>query len=125
MPTEVRHIFFQTAEIGQAVQELRRRTGKPIPPGSVISCAVEDDVGGRDMRFIMRVQPDKEGSAEIQVCAAKAEIAAAVILLCRTLKIPLPVRASKNIELIGGKLGLICTKHPVDYEDLSGPLRAN
>jgi hypothetical protein len=119
LPTEIRHIFFQPAEISAAVQALRERSGRKLPPGHVIDCSVEGGENGHDIRLTLSVQPDEVDSQPVQVAIAEGEIAASLILLCRNLKIPVPMMASKTIEVVGGRLGLICTKHPVDYEDVA------
>ena len=51
MPTEVRHILFRPAEVIQAVRECCRRAGRPLPTGSILSCAVGDDAAGGAILF--------------------------------------------------------------------------
>ena len=118
MPTEVRHILFRPAEVIQAVREYCRRSGRPLPSGSVVSCAVEDNEAGGAVRFRIKVALDAAGGgmypkpSEIEqqdLVIESPNLAAALILYCNARHVPPPARAEKALQRFGEQLGLVVT----------------
>jgi hypothetical protein len=118
MPTELRHLLFQPAEVVQAVQEYRRRLGQALPSGAIVSCGPESKGSGEIMSFRLTIAPDaaavmKRGeSRQQETIIPGPALAAALILYCRDHKIPLAASASKSLQLYGNQVCLITTIHP-------------
>lgn len=58
MPSEVRNLLFQPAEVMQAVKEYHRRSKQPLPAGTIVSCGPECGREGGPIRFRIRLEPD-------------------------------------------------------------------
>jgi len=119
MPTELRHLLFQPAEVVQAVQEYRRRLGQALPTGSIVSCGPECDGGSEIARYRLTLAPDAttvakggEGGRQDLLVIAGPALAAALILYCRDRNIPLAASASKSLQLFGNQVCLVTTLHP-------------
>ena len=114
MPSELRHVLFRPAEVVQAVKEYYRRSGAPLPSGSVVRCGPEGEGGG--VRFRIALVPDRakghapappgEG-ARHEVLVEGPALAAALILHCRDRGIPLPASAEKSLQRLGERVCLI------------------
>ena len=116
MPTEVRHILFRPAEVIQAVREYCRRSGRPLPTGSVLSCAVENGAAGGAIQFRIKVALDAAGGViypkprEIEqqdLVIESPNLTAALILYCNARHVPLPAKADKSLQRFGEQIGLV------------------
>lgn len=117
MPTEIRHILFSPAEMVVAVSDFSRRTGKPLPPGSVVGCrinsAVEDGV--ELVRFSLSIASAAAAGnvcEQREVTSGGSNLAAALILFCRDRRIPLPSDADKSLRRFGDQVALVVTRNP-------------
>lgn len=122
MPSEIRHILFQDAEVGKAVRFYRERTGTVLAPGDSNGYTVENVGPGQDIRFSMQVGIGPQSQS---VSASGSELAAALILYCRNQKIPLPAGAAKSLQCYGGKhLCLVVTRNSsgVELPPMPGPV---
>ena len=114
MPSEVRHLLFRPAEVVQAVKEYHRRSGAPLPSGTVARCGPEVEDGG--VRFRMTLVPDRvrgrtssssTEAARYEVVVEGPVLAAALILHCRDRGIPLAASAQKSLQRFGEQVCLI------------------
>jgi len=119
MPSEIRHILFQPPEVVVAIGAYFRRLGRAVPPGVVTHCGPERINHESPVRFRMTLENDRSlagnlvphGLADAQrILVDGADLAAALILYCRSHKIPLPANATKSLEVFGGQLCLAFTK---------------
>jgi len=120
MPSEIRHILFQPPEVVQAIGAYYRRVGRAVPPGVVTNCGPERMGPDSPARFRMTIEDDRPlteagvpptpGASKQSVIVDGSDLAAALILHCRTKKIPLPASATKALEVYGGQLCLAFTK---------------
>jgi hypothetical protein len=97
MPIEVRHVLFDQAEVQAALLAYHRRRAAPKRRLTVADLRVEDVPLLRAFLSFL----DDEGALEV-IEFARAEIAAALILFCRQMRVPLPARAAKELALYGG-----------------------
>jgi hypothetical protein len=109
MPTEIRHIICNAAEVISALQLFYRTRQKPLPAGSVVSLTIQDD----PLSAILEIESDKDGK-RIRVQSGGEEMAAALILFCRESHIPLPADGQKVLQKFGDSLGLIVTRNSRD-----------
>jgi hypothetical protein len=118
MPSEIRHILFQPPEVVAALGAYFRRVGRAVPPGVIIQCGPEQMNKDAPARFRMTIEDERplanpvrpSGDAAQCITVDGADLAAALILYCRSHKIPLPANASKSLEILGGQLCLAFTK---------------
>ncbi len=130
MPSELRHLIFQPAEVLQAVRTYHQSAGKPLPPGEVVTCAAEPDVENGSIRFRIAMIPVAQrgelrtpGALQTQklLVVDGPALVAALILHCRDRGIPLPARAEKSLKMVNEQLCLVAkisAKRPDQPETL-------
>ena len=96
MPTEIRHIVFDPAEVQSALVDYHRRRMAEMRRLSLADISIQDEPALRAfLSFI-----DHEGALEV-VELARAELAAALILYCNQTRVPMPARAVKELKRHG------------------------
>jgi hypothetical protein len=110
MPTEIRHIIFSNDEVVRAAIEYHKRTGSPLPPGTVIKIAFEREPV---VRCAVHMGLDSDGSRQVH-WIEETTLAAALIFFCINNRIPLPTKAGKNLQMVGDHVALIISKSPGD-----------
>ena len=108
MPSEIRHILFQDAEVAKAVRTYRERTGTVVIAADSASYTIDRTGPGEEVRFSLTVG---SGGQTQTLSASGSELAAALILFCRSQRIPLPAGASKSLQRFGGQLCLVVTSN--------------
>lgn len=101
MPREDRRIFFDHEETYKAIYSLCTQKGLPKPPSG----------------FILRIEPNIENPLELDIVLENSRtssletikytkdfIVAALMIMCRTIGIPLPKGANKMLELYQDKV---------------------
>jgi hypothetical protein len=109
MPTEIRHIICNSAEVISALQLFYKTRQKPLPAGSVVSLHIQDD----PLSAVLEIESDKDGK-RLKLSCGGEEMAAALILFCRESHIPLPADGHKVLQKFGDSVGLIVTRNPRD-----------
>jgi hypothetical protein len=111
---EYKVIVFEDPEIVLALAGLRRRQGKPIPPGSVTKVEVtrKGDVG-----VDLHIELD-DGRPVVESFNA-AELAAGFVAVLIDRKVPLPASAPKTATLIDGRWVALLV-HPLQDGKVSG-----
>ena len=116
MVSEIRHLLFRPFEVVQAVAEFSRRSGVPLPPGTVVRCEPENNGTGTPIRFRIAIAPDgTDPTAETshrEITIDSSTLAAALILYCRDRRIPLPASADKSLQQFGDQVCLMATINP-------------
>jgi hypothetical protein len=113
MPTELRHVLFKPAEVVEALVLHRRRTGEPLPSGSIVACGVEQAGPAAPVGFHLAVERDCGGpDARYEVRVEGPELCAALLLYCRERRVPMPAKADKSLQRFGSRLGLVITFNP-------------
>lgn len=122
MPSELRHIVFRPAEVVEAIEEYLRRLGTPLPSGSIVECGpVRGDGFDGKVSFFITIVPDapwgeaeswtdEEGRREVVI--EGPALAAALILFCRSRRIPMPATADKSLQRIGSQICLVASLSP-------------
>ncbi len=103
MPREDRRIFFDHDETFKAVYLLCAQKGLPKPPAGYmlrIEPSVENPL---ELDFFIESQKD---SSTETVKYTKDFVVAALMIMCRTIGIPLPKGANKSLELSQGQVVL-------------------
>jgi len=96
MPVEVRQIWFDTAEVDQALRLFPPNVGSSLPQGDVLSAKEEHGADG----------PITITTEVAAVTLERAKVAAALILFCKKNRIPLPAAAKKMVVVDGERLVL-------------------
>ncbi len=106
MITERRQIILSNEALKEAVVLLREAYPDRVPIGHVRRVWA---MGEPETQLVLQLE--KPGARSLHEHTLNArEIAAAVILLCRKVKVPLPRSSDKYLEVEGGALSLVITK---------------
>ncbi len=115
MPSEVRHVLFQPPEVVQAVKAYHRRLGTPLPAGAIQRCGPEAEGTDGAVRFRITIVPDSAERTHPtpvektlrEITIEGSALAAALILHCSDLRIPLPASAAKSLRCFGEQVCLV------------------
>lgn len=94
MPRETRTIVFSDHELHRAMIGFAARQKMPMPQGPLDGFAFDPEI---DPALTLSVRPTAGAPVRQQVAFRKAEVAAALILLCRDMRIPLPKEGRKQL----------------------------
>jgi len=101
MPSELRQIIFTNDEALAALRQFYQRSNQAFPKGRVENIGVSAANG---CQLDCDVVDDNEIRDHVSVASEK--LAAALLLYCKTRKIPVPVAARKTMNLVNGQLAL-------------------
>jgi hypothetical protein len=101
MPSELRQIIFTSDEAMAALRQFYQRSNQAFPKGRIENVGVSAANG-------CQLDCDVVDSNEIRdhVTVASEKLAAALLLYCKTRKIPVPVAARKTMNVVNGQLAL-------------------
>lgn len=103
MPREDRRIFFDNDEVYKALYSFCAQKGLPKPPAGML-VRVDTNVEN-PLELNVFIDSQREGKLET-IVYTKDFMVAALMILCRTIGIPLPKGANKTLELVGDKIVL-------------------
>ena len=104
MPTESRQIIFTDDEVIIAIQQLYQRSNQSLPKGRIENVVVHGEDGcSVDYDVI------EESNFRDHVKVGSEKLAAALILFCKTRKIPIPATAKKKLSVANNQLALWIT----------------
>ncbi len=98
MPKEDRRIIFSHDEVYNAVYKLSAQKQIPKPPPGAVTSVEEKE--GDSSQFIMRLKNPAEETEDTREYS-RDFLAAALMLFCRGLGIPLPKSARKSVMISG------------------------
>ncbi len=101
MASEYRVIFFENIDLVAAAFDWKRTQGEPPPSGRPVKLKIDRDT----LSFKIEIKKKDGTSAEFQV--QDAQMTAALIMLCRKRKIPLPMKSKKNLVNVGGQIAFM------------------
>jgi hypothetical protein len=106
MPREDRRIIFEAAETYSAIYTLCSQKDMRRPPQGAITAVIEDETDTQRLRVRFE---DLHNNEVREVEYTRDFLAAALMLYCRSLSIPMAKKAQKSVELrdIGVVLRLV------------------
>jgi hypothetical protein len=107
MAAELRHIIFSKQEVIEAVQHYMRRTGERLPIGVVsrVTVQTDDQIG----ILFQIIEDGTEKTHTFYVDGHKLQ--SALILFCKTCRIPLPHRSDKQLQMVGTNIAMLVSKN--------------
>lgn len=114
---EFKVIVFDDAEVVTAVTGLRRRQGRPLPPGHVAKVEITNE-GEVGVNLFLELD---DGRKVVEHFRA-AELAAGFVATLIDRKVPLPASAPKTATLIDGRWVALLV-HPMGGGKQSGRMR--
>ncbi len=98
MTAELRYIFFSCAEFTRALRDLAARCKEDVPTMDIVAVkGIDDKTGEVTLGY----------SGESIATLPREKAAAALILFCRTRKIPLPAEGQKSLTVSQGRIVLV------------------
>jgi len=104
MPIEKRQIVFTEDEIVVAIQQLYQKSNQSFPQGRIERVVIQVENGCSVACDIM-----DDNNYRDHVSVAGEKLAAALILFCKTRKIPIPAPARKKLGVANNQLALWIT----------------
>jgi hypothetical protein len=103
MPAEIRHLIFSPPEVTAAIRNYCLRSGQLIPD----DVTTRLDVGAENRPIVtISIEGGKHRRpADLQVAGEK--LLASLILFCHSKRIPLPVRGTKELCVLHGRLVVV------------------
>ena len=101
MASEYRGIFFENIDLVAAAFDWKRTQGEPPPNGRATKLTIDRD----KLSFKIEVKKKDGGGAEFVM--EDTQMTAALIMLCRKRKIPLPMKSKKNLVNVGGQIAFM------------------
>ena len=107
MAAELRHIIFSKQEVIEAVQEYMRRSGERMPPGVVTRITVKS---GEEIGILFQVTEDVSNRVHTFYVDGD-KLTSALILHCKNIRIPLPYKAQKRLQMVGSNISMLVSKN--------------
>lgn len=104
MPKEVRYLLFSNEELYQALLANLQGRAQAAPKGFLKSIAVSSD----PKRTVTLTYASNKGPQEV-IIFEEQEVLRSLIIYCGHRHIPLSAKATKNVEIKDGTVGLMCT----------------
>lgn len=105
MPIEIRHIIFSNEEVIRAVVDYHRRSGSPLPSGSIIRLEL---ITEPVVRCGLHIGLD-DGARQAH-WVDNPTLAACLIFFCINQRIPLPTKSAKQLHMMNDKVALVVHK---------------
>ncbi len=105
MSREVRVLIFDQSEVFQALTLLRRKTGDPLPPGSVVRFTITNTT---DVGVTLEVA-DLQEQRHLFIFPS-VEVAAGLVAFCMDRRIPLPAKSKKQLKVMDGQVAMVISR---------------
>jgi len=123
VPVELRHLIFTPSEIIEAISLFRRARGQAIPSGQVKFAQAVGGQSDTPLHFRLVIQPDVAArndafDAEYKLELTSAELAAVLIIYCKSRSIPIPAGSTKALQNFSGEIALTIASNTNNKEAL-------
>ena len=98
---EVRAIIFSDDELELALNQYQQRSPTPALPGSIQSLSIDTEKLTVDLRVAGTRGIDR------LLTVSSEEVLCALVEYCRAGNVPVPIRSTKRVQVIGGDLALM------------------
>lgn len=102
---EYRLIFFRESELVRALGAYRRVRKDPLPPGQIAK--LQCDANSMRVTVVLQTDDGKTVRASFEA----PEVAAALIVHCKDVRIPLSRTAEKSLRMVGGRPAFLIKEH--------------
>jgi len=99
--SEYRVIFFENIDLVAAAFDWKRTQGEPPPNGRATKLTIDRDT------LSFKIEVKKKDGTSVEFAVQDAQMTAALIMLCRKRKIPLPMKSKKNLVNVGGQIAFM------------------
>ena len=106
MPKEINYLVFSNEELSAAITGLRRSQGNPLPGDTVERLTTRKTE--TSFQVTVWVKTNRSGKV-ILVIVDPHEVLSALILFCKSVGIPLALKAHKALDVIGDQVAMLAT----------------
>lgn len=106
MPREINYLVFSNEELFAALAGFRRSQGNPLPGDAVERLTIRKTE--TSFQVMARVKTNRSGKV-IPVMVEPHEVLSALILFCKSIGIPLALKAHKALDVIGDQVAMLTT----------------
>ena len=106
MPKEINYLVFSNEELSAAITGLRRSQGNPLPGDTVERLTTRKTE--TSFQVTVWVKTNRSGKV-ILVIVDPHEVLSALILFCKSVGIPLALKAHKVLDVIGNQVAMLTT----------------
>jgi hypothetical protein len=105
LATELRQVTFTQSELLTAVLAHCRATRRNTPYGGGATCAVNEDASVTVRLEAFNVETDAKSIVQVEL--DRNEVGAALLRYCMAMRIPLPKRSQKSLQVTGDALAMV------------------
>jgi hypothetical protein len=106
MPKEINYLVFSNEELSAAITGFRRSQGNPLPGDTVERLTTRKTE--TSFQVTAWVKTNRSGKV-IPVMVDPHEVLSALILFCKSVGIPLALKAHKALDVIGDQVAMLTT----------------
>ena len=113
MISEVRYLLFDEHDLLRAMIDYRKSRNQPLPTGSIAEFKIQRE---QPVTCTLTMQEDRAGR-KTEVIFANDAMRAALISYCMYKKVPLPVKADKDLQVFGKRIGMLISLNLTEAEN--------
>lgn len=113
MISEVRYLLFGEQDLLRAMIEYRKSRNQPLPAGTIAEFKIQRK---HPVTCTVSIHGDKAGK-KTDIIFTNDVMCAALISYCRYKRIPLPVKAEKELQVFGERVGMLISLNLTEAEN--------
>ncbi len=113
MISEVRYLLFDEQDLLRAMIEYRKSRNQPLPTGTISEFKIQRT---EPVTCILSVHED-QAHKKTDIIFTNDVMRAALISYCLYKKVPLPAKASKELQVFGKRIGMVISLNLTEAEN--------
>ena len=113
MISEVRYLLFGEQDLLRAMIEYRKARNQPLPAGTISEFKIQRK---EPVTCTLSMRDDRTGK-KTDVIFTNDVMRAALISYCIHKKVPLPIRAGKDLQVFGERIGMLISLNLTEVEN--------
>ena len=113
MISEVRYLLFDEQDLLRALIEYRKARNQPLPVGTIAEFKIQRK---EPVTCTLSMHEDQAGK-RTDIIFTNDIIRAALIAYCMYKNVPLPVKAEKDLQVFGGRVGMLISLNLTEVEN--------
>lgn len=113
MISEVRYLLFEEQDLLRAMIEYRKSRNQPLPTGTIAEFKIQRK---QPVTCTLSIHEDQAGK-KTEIIFTNDVMRAALISYCIHKKVPLPIRAGKDLQVFGKRIGMLISLNLTEAEN--------
>ncbi len=113
MISEVRYLLFDEQDLLRAMIEYRKARNQPLPTGAISEFKIQRE---QPVTCTLSVLEDRAGK-KTDIIFTNDVMRAALISYCLYKNVPLPVKAEKDLQVFGKRIGMLISLNLTEAEN--------